>query len=72
MLTAAGVTAGMDLALTLVARLRGQDYARFLELMAEYAPRPPFGTGTPDTAGPDLAALAREFLAPVEHALRAR
>jgi len=71
-LTAAGVTAGMDLALCLVARLRGDNYARFLELGAEYAPQPPFGTGTPDGAGPELTTLAREFYAPIEHALRAQ
>lgn len=71
-LTAAGVTAGMDLALRRVARLRGDDYARFLELGAEYAPQPPFGAGTPETAGADLTALARDFYAPLEHALRAR
>ncbi|MGB4134923.1 MAG: DJ-1/PfpI family protein [Microbacterium sp.] len=70
-LTAAGVTAGMDLAIRLVARFRGDTYARFLELGAEYAPEPPFGTGTPDTAGPDLTALSREFLAPLEEQLRA-
>lgn len=70
--TAAGVTAGMDLALTLVARLRGDSYARFLELGAEYAPQPPFGTGTPETAGPELTALGRDFYAKLEHDLRAR
>ena len=69
--TAAGVTAGMDLALTLVSQLRGADYARFLELGAEYSPQPPFGTGTPDTAGAELTALAREFYATIEHDLRA-
>jgi len=71
-LTAAGVTAGMDLALALVARLRGDDYARILELVAEYAPQPPFGTGTPESAGPELAAIARDMLATIEHDLRAR
>lgn len=69
--TSAGVTAGMDLALRLVARLRGDEYARFLELSAEYDPQPPFGTGSPENAGEALTALAREFLAPVEHGLRA-
>lgn len=70
-LTAAGVTAGMDLAIRLVARLRGDTYARLLELGAEYAPQPPFGTGTPETAGPELTALSRDFLAPLEAQLRA-
>lgn len=70
LMTAAGVTAGMDLALRLVARLRGDEYARFLELGAEYAPQPPFGAGTPDEAGPKLTALAREFYAILEHTLR--
>lgn len=71
-ITAAGVTAGMDLALTIVGRLRGPDYARFLELGAEYAPEPPYRTGTPQTAGTELTALARDFFAPVEQSLRPR
>ncbi|MCK3769943.1 DJ-1/PfpI family protein [Microbacterium aerolatum] len=70
-LTAAGVTAGMDLAIRLVARFRGDTYARFLELGAEYDPQPPFGSGTPDQAGPELTALSRDFLAPLEEQLRA-
>lgn len=70
-LTAAGVTAGMDLAIRLVARFRGDTYARFLELGAEYAPQPPFGSGTPDQAGPELTTLSRDFLAPLEEQLRA-
>ena len=70
-ITAAGVTAGMDLAIRLVARWRGENYARFLELGAEYAPQPPFGVGTPQQAGPELTALSREFLAPMEEQLRA-
>lgn len=71
-LTAAGVTAGMDLAIRLVARFRGDTYAQFLELGAEYAPQPPFGVGTPDTAGPELTTLSRDFLAPLEEQLRAK
>jgi transcriptional regulator GlxA family with amidase domain len=69
--TAAGVTAGMDLAIRLVARFRGDDYARFLELGAEYDPEPPFRVGTPEKAGPELPALSRDFLAPLEEQLRA-
>lgn len=70
-LTAAGVTAGMDLAIRLVARFRGEGYARFLELGAEYDPHPPFGVGTPDKAGAELTQLSRDFLAPLEEQLRA-
>lgn len=70
-LTAAGVTAGMDLAIRLVARFRGEDYARFLELGAEYAPEPPFGVGTPHLADPALVELSRDFMAPLVEQLRA-
>ncbi|NMO94399.1 DJ-1/PfpI family protein [Paenibacillus lemnae] len=70
LMTAAGVTAGMDLALLLVARLRGDEYARFLELGAEYVPQPPLGAGSPDQAGRGLTDLARDFYAVLELALR--
>jgi len=49
-LTGAGVTAGMDLGLTVVARLRDDFYAQGVQLIAEYAPKPPFDAGTPETA----------------------
>lgn len=45
--TASGVSAGLDLGLALAARLRGLDYARTAQLVAEYAPEPPFRAGTP-------------------------
>lgn len=70
-LTAAGVTAGMDLAIRLVARLRGDDYARFLVLGAEYDPQPPFDVGSPDKAGDELTTLVGDFLAPLVHQFRA-
>jgi hypothetical protein len=41
-ITAGGVTAGIDLALHLAARLRGDDYARRIQLVIEYDPAPPF------------------------------
>lgn len=70
-LTAAGVTAGMDLAIRLVARFRGDGYARFLELGAEYDPQPPFGVGTPEKAGDELTTMSRDFLAPLVQELHA-
>lgn len=70
-LTAAGVTAGMDLGIRLVSYLSGEDMARFAVLGAEYAPEPPVDTGTPEAAGKALTDLARDFLAPLEEELRA-
>ncbi|WP_413629220.1 DJ-1/PfpI family protein [Methylobacterium sp. W2] len=61
-ITAAGISAGLDFALVLAARLRGDEYARTSQLVAEYAPEPPFSAGTPETAGPDIAARAGAIL----------
>ncbi|NEU10686.1 DJ-1/PfpI family protein [Methylobacterium sp. BTF04] len=60
--TAAGVSAGLDFALALAARLRGEDDARTSQLVAEYAPQPPFAAGTPETAGPEITAKACRIL----------
>jgi cyclohexyl-isocyanide hydratase len=48
--TGAGVSAGIDLGIAISARLRDDTYAQAQQLLAEYAPRPPFDSGTPDTA----------------------
>nr|WP_238273696.1 MULTISPECIES: DJ-1/PfpI family protein [unclassified Methylobacterium] len=61
--TAAGVSAGLDLALALAARLRGEDYARTAQLVAEYAPQPPFRAGTPAEAGAAITQAADAILA---------
>ena len=47
---AAGVTAGIDGALWLAAELRGDDVARTIQLYMQYAPEPPFDSGTPERA----------------------
>lgn len=60
--TAAGISAGLDFALALAARLRGGDDARIAQLVAEYAPRPPFDAGTPSSAGPKITAEAEAIL----------
>ena len=60
--TAAGISAGLDFALALSARLRGEDYARTAQLVAEYAPHPPFDAGTPSSAGPKITADAEAIL----------
>ncbi|WP_372730174.1 DJ-1/PfpI family protein [Nocardioides sp.] len=46
--TAAGVSAGMDMALTLVARACGVELAQTIQLGIEYDPQPPYETGSPD------------------------
>jgi putative intracellular protease/amidase len=51
--TAAGVSAGIDMALTLAAEIAGVDFARTLQLMIEYDPHPPFDSGSPAKAGPE-------------------
>jgi cyclohexyl-isocyanide hydratase len=49
-ISAAGVTAGLDAALVLVSLLRGDAAAQVIQLAIEYAPNPVFHSGTPDTA----------------------
>lgn len=49
-ITGAGVTAGLDFGLGLVGKLRDQTYAESVQLLAEYAPEPPYNSGTPQTA----------------------
>lgn len=49
-ITGAGVTAGIDFGLSLVGALRDRTYAEAVQLMAEYAPEPPYDAGTPARA----------------------
>jgi cyclohexyl-isocyanide hydratase len=57
--TGGGVTAGIDFALTMVAELAGPDVAEAIQLGIEYAPAPPFDSGTPETARPEVLAAVR-------------
>jgi cyclohexyl-isocyanide hydratase len=50
LVTAAGVTAGLDAALVVASLLRGEAIAQEIQLSIEYAPNPVFHSGTPDTA----------------------
>ena len=52
------MTAGIDFGLTLLAELRGEQVAKVTQLAMEYDPEPPFNTGTPETAGPELTNIA--------------
>ena len=59
--TSAGVSAGIDMALALAALIGGDELAQRIALTLEYAPEPPFaGAGSPHTAAPALVAGMRE------------
>ena len=60
---AAGVTAGIDGALRLVADVRGVAAAQRIQLDIAYAPEPPFQSGTPQTAPPEILEAARRDVA---------
>ena len=54
--TAAGVSSGIDMGLALAARIAGDDIAKAIQLAIEYDPQPPFDAGSVDKAGPEVAA----------------
>ena len=58
--TGGGVTAGIDFAFALTAAIRGDDYARAVQLGLEYDPHPPFDSGSPDKAGVALVSKVHE------------
>jgi transcriptional regulator GlxA family with amidase domain len=62
-ITGGGVTAGIDFALVMLAELAGQDYAEAIQLSLEYAPAPPFNSGRPELARPEVLALVKARLA---------
>ncbi len=57
--TGGGVTAGIDIGLTVAGQLVGADMASVIELILEYNPAPPFGTGHPSLADENTLAMAR-------------
>ena len=59
LVTAAGVSAGIDMALTLAARIAGDQVAQAIQLGIEYDPQPPFDAGSPTKAPADVVALLR-------------
>jgi cyclohexyl-isocyanide hydratase len=59
MVFAAGVTAGIDGALQVAARLRGDEVAQSIQLYMQYAPEPPFASGSPETAPAAIVEGAR-------------
>jgi cyclohexyl-isocyanide hydratase len=63
-ITGGGVTAGIDFALTLVSIMVDRPTAEAIQLRLEYNPAPPFNSGSPDTAPPEILARIRERIAP--------
>jgi len=59
-----GVTAGIDFALKLVSIMVDRPTAELIQLRLEYNPAPPFNSGSPDTAPPEILALMKEKIAP--------
>lgn len=62
-ITGGGVTAGIDFALSVIEEVRGADEAKAVQLAYEYAPQPPFDSGTPATASSDTMERAQAILA---------
>ena len=63
-ITGAGVTSGIDFALTVAGRLLGQDAAERIQLLLEYDPAPPFQSGSPASASEATISGVTEILAP--------
>jgi len=58
-ITAAGVSAGIDMALTLLDRMHGPQLAQGVQLAIEYDPHPPFDTGSPSKAPAEIVEFVR-------------
>lgn len=69
--TGGGVTAGIDFALTLAAEIAGVETASAIQLGLEYDPHPPFDSGAPEKAAPELLKMMSDRYAPRLEAFRA-
>jgi transcriptional regulator GlxA family with amidase domain len=58
-ITAAGVSAGIDMALILAAKIAGKQFAQSIQLGIEYDPAPPFDVGSPEKANPTICDALR-------------
>jgi cyclohexyl-isocyanide hydratase len=70
-ITGAGVSAGIDFAISLVERLRGRNYAEGLVLQSEYAPQPPIIGGALATTSAPVGDMMQRFFEPVQQQFRA-
>jgi cyclohexyl-isocyanide hydratase len=68
-ITGGGVTAGLDFGLHVAALIRGEQWAKSIQLVLEYAPAPPLDAGTVAGAGPEVTRLVSNLLDPELSAL---
>ena len=61
--TAAGVSSGIDMGLALAGRIAGDEYAKAIQLLIEYDPQPPYDAGSTAKAGPELTEFVRQAAA---------
>jgi len=61
--TAAGVSSGIDMALFLTAKIAGEEFAKTVQLLIEYDPQPPFDAGSPSKAPAKIVEQLRELAA---------
>ena len=61
-ISGAGVSAGIDMALSLTERVHGRELAEALQLVIEYDPQPPFDSGSLEKASPETFRRARRVL----------
>jgi putative intracellular protease/amidase len=66
--TSAGVSSGIDMALGLAARIAGEETAQAIQLAIEYDPEPPYDAGSPEKAGPRIRDGVTSVLAQMETA----
>jgi transcriptional regulator GlxA family with amidase domain len=62
-ITAAGVSSGIDMGLTLAAKIAGPEVAQAIQLGIEYDPQPPFDAGSTDKAPKEIVELVRSVAA---------
>ena len=71
-ITGGGVTAGIDFALRVAAELKGPMVAQAVQLGMEYNPAPPFNSGSPETAPPDVLNGILKAMGPMQEARKAQ
>ena len=69
-ITSAGVSSGIDMALTLAAKMAGDEIAKGIQLGIEYDPQPPFDCGAPSKADPAVLERVRQGYAALQSPVR--